>query len=301
MDTPKFEELLFRTDHNDTLKTLKNMVEQSAYNLISTIDKRDSEKWTKDYIYYGLQIATAESLTAGLIISSLTDIPFGGYIKYGGFSVYDTDAKRTFLNVTVDDVYTHKCAKEMAIGILKNSNSSLGIAVTGNAMPEPKDVSKLGEVFIGIAGYNESGDIIYITQDINACIDSNICEYKKLCKKWYNVIKKQKQYNNRNDTATISKEIRLYTTYKALELCLNFINEYNPVTPEFIINRKRINKLSDINKKHTNIPSSKYNSISKEICMKSCFHSIYNTRTKTNIIENEDTLDTSQLCVKTNL
>ena len=296
MVIPSFNDLIPVENHIDTFRRLDTMVKKAAYDLIKTIDTRDSNKWTTNNIYSGLQIATAESLTGGLIMSSLVDIPFGGYIKYGGFVVYNTDAKRSFINVSVGDVYTHKCAKEMAIGILKNSSSSLGIAVTGNAMPLNHEVDRLGEVFIGIAGYNESGNIIYITQDINGCIDNNSCEFKKLCKKWYGVIKNEGRYNDRKDTATISKEIRLYTTYKALELCVSFINEYNPVTPDFIINRKEVNELSNINNNHTNIPSSKYNSISKELCLKSCLYSNNNNRIRINTIDDIDNLNTDKSC-----
>ena len=64
-----------------------------------------------------IQIATSESLTGGLIMSTLVDIPFGGQHKYGSTVVYDTNAKRVLNNVTVEDVYTHRCAMEMAIGL----------------------------------------------------------------------------------------------------------------------------------------------------------------------------------------
>ena len=68
---------------------------------------------------YDLSLATAESLTRGLIFSTLVDMPLGGSTKYGCFSVYDTDAKRIFLGVNAGDLYTHRCATEMAVGVLK--------------------------------------------------------------------------------------------------------------------------------------------------------------------------------------
>ena len=73
-----------------------------------------------------LQVAIAESLTGGGIFSTLVDVPFAGACKYGCFGVYDTDAKRVFLGVTEPDVYTLNCASQMAIGILRNSNATLG-------------------------------------------------------------------------------------------------------------------------------------------------------------------------------
>ena len=84
-------------------------------------------------------------------MSTIVDIPWCGWAKYGYTGVYDTDAKRVFNGVGVDDVYTQRCAKEMAVGLLKNSNATIALAVTGNAMPDPDKVQKLGEVFIGVA------------------------------------------------------------------------------------------------------------------------------------------------------
>jgi len=110
---------------------LKNQATKKGYDLLKFIDEYN-KKLSKDKY---LQIATSESLTCGLIMSTLVDIPYLGYIKYGGFGVYDTDAKRVFNNVSVDNVYTHKCAYQMAVGVLKNSNATIAIAVTGNAMP----------------------------------------------------------------------------------------------------------------------------------------------------------------------
>ena len=70
MVIPKFEELMPLENHSNTFKKLDIMVKKAAYNLIKTIDTQDNDKWNRDNIYYGLQIATAESLTAGLIMSS---------------------------------------------------------------------------------------------------------------------------------------------------------------------------------------------------------------------------------------
>lgn len=47
------------------------------------------------------RICTAESLTAGAIMASLVDVPFGGSHKFGSFDVYETSAKEKYLGVTV--------------------------------------------------------------------------------------------------------------------------------------------------------------------------------------------------------
>lgn len=187
------------------------------------------------------KIATAESLTGGLIFSTLVDIPLFGSYKYGCFSVYDTDAKRVMLGVKVKDVYTHRCAKEMAEGILLNSNATIGIAVTGNAMPYTGEENRLGEVFIGIATYLNDKKIISKTHAVNMC---QISKAYNLCKLWNTTIKDEIRLKNylgesnskqfmrftdgNNDsilTAFISNFIRAKTTEIAFTYALAFMKQ----------------------------------------------------------------------------
>jgi len=165
---------------------------KAGYDLLNHLDSMINRTSPETKFNTTLTIGTAESLTGGLIFSTLVDIPAAGPNKYGCFGVYDTDAKRVFLGVEVKDVYTHKCAKEMAVGVLKNSNASLAIAVTGNSMPWPTMAQKVGEVFIGIAGYVKIGGITKIaveTKVYNFCHESN----SNICKLWYNTPHQKKQ------------------------------------------------------------------------------------------------------------
>ena len=99
-----------------------------------------------------LNNVTAESLTAGMIDSSLVNLPVLGNISqvYGGFAVYDSDAKRMFLDVKNPDVYTAQCAREMARGALNHSRAMVAIAVTGHARPNYPEQAAIGRVDIGI-------------------------------------------------------------------------------------------------------------------------------------------------------
>jgi len=268
MSIPCFDDIIPDDSHYQAILKIKYEATREGFKLLKLINSKVilADKNDPNSKHRYLQIATTESLTCGLIMATLVDIPWGGYMKYGGFGVYDTDAKRVFNKVSVDDVYTHKCAAEMAIGVLKNSNATLAIAVTGNAMPLNDHVDMLGEVFIGIAGYDQESNIVYITKSINACIDTDNSNMKDICTKWYETIKVYSKYNSRNDTAAISQEIRYYTVMKAYELCIEFINKINPVVPDEIMQRKMINEKKDKNSIHNEIPNNKYNFGGEGIC-----------------------------------
>jgi PncC family amidohydrolase len=170
------------------------------------------------------KIATGESITGGLIFSMLVDIPFAGAHKYGSFIVYDIDAKRQFLNIDVnnDNVYSHNCVKQMAEGVLNNSNASIAIVVSGNARPNQNNkdnIKKLGEVFIGVAGYKNNKTIISETKVFNFCNKNKYCDF------WINEALKINNYNSIDLTSFISNYIRIKTVEMSLIMALNFINK----------------------------------------------------------------------------
>lgn len=101
---------------------------------------------------FSLNVVTAESLTAGMIVSYLVDVPFRGAYIYGGHAVYDSDAKRVFLGVREPNVYTEACSRQMARGAIDSSRALVGIAVTGEAGPVPKsNLAQLGVVNYAIS------------------------------------------------------------------------------------------------------------------------------------------------------
>ena len=275
MPPPTFESLVA---HRSDIENLKLSSQQAAYNLLVKLEQISNVngKWKPH------QIATSESLTAGLIMSTIVDIPWCRWAKYGCTGVYDTDAKRVFNGVAIDDVYTQRCAKEMAIGLLKNSNATIALAVTGNAMPDPKEVKKLGEVFIGVAGYSAENEIVYQTKSINSCIESrgDYPVFEFLCKRWFDDMKETRNnptapFPDRRDTAVISQEIRYYTATRAMEFCLEFLNKNRGrnnllISPKFIKDRKRENNTISKRKgecHHPNIPANKYDNELNTICV----------------------------------
>lgn len=240
----------------DLIESVKEKNFTAAFELLKKIENEYTKNNNPIYVI------TSESLTGGIIMSSLVDIPFVGWSKYGCLGVYDTDAKRVFNSVKVGNVYTHECAKQMAIGALNNSNASLAISVTGNAMPYPDNLFSLGEVFIGIAGYtkrNGKDVIIYRTYCINNCISKEIVgkQISSRCKSWISEHSEDK-YPDRKNTASISIMIRNYTSYKALSKALDFIKENKLIVPEFVKKRRIKNQKLDKNQNHEYIPKSKY-------------------------------------------
>jgi nicotinamide mononucleotide (NMN) deamidase PncC len=284
MDFPDLDDFKITPYQKKLIEKIEVKVEYAAYNLLKIVNQT--------YLSSGveLQIATSESLTGGLIMSSLVNMPIAGRFKYGCFGVYDVDAKRVFNSVKVHEIYSHRCAKEMAIGLLKNSNATFAISVTGNAMPYFDNLDRLGEVFIGIASYGMDDNklkILYSTYSINTCIDTEDDDFKNLCKTWLKSQPSASYYPSRKDTSTINRLVRNYTAYIAMKKSVDFIIENNKklFTPPFIAKRKEKNNEKK-GCEHYNIPLPKYSEpLLLEVCTsnntlcnasKSCYRSNIN-------------------------
>lgn len=104
----------------------------------------------------GITVATAESLTAGLVSATLADTPGASGMLQGGVVAYQNSVKARILGVPRDLLDTvgsvdGKVAAAMAQGARNACGADVGIATTGVAGPEPHDGKAVGTVFIGIA------------------------------------------------------------------------------------------------------------------------------------------------------
>ncbi|WP_106476115.1 CinA family protein [Phytohalomonas tamaricis] len=95
-------------------------------------------------------LATAESCTAGLIVSEIASIPGTGQLLDTGLAVYSPEAKNRYLGVSFDTIEKYnltseEVAIEMARGALKNSGANLTISNTGIAGPGSGD----GDIPVG--------------------------------------------------------------------------------------------------------------------------------------------------------
>ena len=86
----------------------------------------------------GVTVSTAESLTAGMIASTIADIPGASAVLRGGAVIYCDEIKHRVLGVEQEtlDRYTavsHQTAREMASGSLELYQSDIAVSATGYA------------------------------------------------------------------------------------------------------------------------------------------------------------------------
>jgi nicotinamide-nucleotide amidase len=102
-------------------------------------------------------VATAESLTAGLVTATLTSIPGSSAVVVGGLVVYKLALKATLAGVDGRALHEHGAvhpliAEELAKGAAERCGATWGLGLTGVAGPGPQDGVAPGTVHIGLAG-----------------------------------------------------------------------------------------------------------------------------------------------------
>jgi nicotinamide-nucleotide amidase len=105
----------------------------------------------------GETLATAESLTGGLVGAALTDVPGVSAVYRGGVVVYATDLKATLAGVPADllaDVgpVHPDTAAALATGVRERLGATYGLATTGVAGPDPQAGIEAGTVYVAAAG-----------------------------------------------------------------------------------------------------------------------------------------------------
>jgi nicotinamide-nucleotide amidase len=103
----------------------------------------------------GETLATAESLTGGLIGILLTDIPGASASYLGGVIAYATRLKAGLAGVpdellATDGPVADSTARAMASGIAVRCGADWGLAVTGVAGPDSQDGHRPGEVHVAL-------------------------------------------------------------------------------------------------------------------------------------------------------
>jgi len=102
-------------------------------------------------------VATAESLTAGLLAATLAGVAGASVVLRGGLMTYIADTKIGLAGVApqlLDAVgpVAGPTARAMAVGARQRCAATWGIGLTGVAGPEPHGGHAVGMVFLGLAG-----------------------------------------------------------------------------------------------------------------------------------------------------
>lgn len=101
-------------------------------------------------------MATAESLTGGLLAGALTAVPGASAVFRGGIVAYATESKRDVLGVPSDLLRANgpvagQTAAAMALAACRLFAADLGLATTGVAGPDPVGELAPGVVFVAAA------------------------------------------------------------------------------------------------------------------------------------------------------
>lgn len=103
----------------------------------------------------GLEAAAAESCTGGYVSKRLTDVNGASSVFQCGVCTYSNEMKHQLLGVKKSTLQkfsavSPETAAEMAAGVRKLSGAHIGVAVTGNAGPEPSEGKPVGLVYIAV-------------------------------------------------------------------------------------------------------------------------------------------------------
>jgi PncC family amidohydrolase len=99
-----------------------------------------AERLTRILKTNGWTVATAESMTGGLVAAAITAVPGASEVFREGYVVYADEAKANRLNVRPMTLEKHgavssECAGEMAENLEKLAQCDLALSITGFAGP----------------------------------------------------------------------------------------------------------------------------------------------------------------------
>lgn len=117
----------------------------------------DARRLVADLTVRRQTVATAESLTAGLLAATLAGVPGASVVLRGGLVTYTEATKITLAGVArqllaeVGPVAA-PTARALAVGAHERCGATWGVGVTGVAGPEPHGGHPVGTVFVGLTG-----------------------------------------------------------------------------------------------------------------------------------------------------
>lgn len=103
-----------------------------------------------------ITVATAESLTGGMVAATIVQVPGSSAMLQGGVIAYQNELKERLLGVPAEllldkGAVDPEVACAMALGVCTAAGARVGISTTGVAGPEPHQGKEVGHVYIGVA------------------------------------------------------------------------------------------------------------------------------------------------------
>jgi nicotinamide-nucleotide amidase len=110
----------------------------------------------------GQSVATAESLTGGLVVAALVDVPGASACVRGGIVAYQSDVKADLVGVDAGllasgGAVQAEVAAQLALGAAERLGATWGIGTTGVAGPDAADGQPVGTVYVAVAGPISAG------------------------------------------------------------------------------------------------------------------------------------------------
>ena len=110
----------------------------------------------------GQTVATAESLTAGMVAAELASVPGASAVLRGGLIVYATELKAQLAGVDRQllaerGAVDPDVAAQLAEGARDRCGATWGLGLTGVAGPDPQDGVAPGTVYLAVAGPGATG------------------------------------------------------------------------------------------------------------------------------------------------
>jgi nicotinamide-nucleotide amidase len=117
----------------------------------------DARALVADLTVRNQSIATAESLTAGLLAATIAGVAGASEVLRGGLITYTERTKVLLAGVApeiLDEVgpVAGPTARALAVGARQRCDATWGVGLTGVAGPEPHGGHEVGTVFMGLAG-----------------------------------------------------------------------------------------------------------------------------------------------------
>jgi nicotinamide-nucleotide amidase len=117
----------------------------------------DARGLVADLTVRNQSIATAESLTAGLLAATIAGVAGASEVLRGGLITYTEHTKVLLAGVApeiLDEVgpVAGPTARALAVGARQRCDATWGVGLTGVAGPEPHGGHEVGTVFMGVAG-----------------------------------------------------------------------------------------------------------------------------------------------------